>query len=463
MTFGSESSNTTRIIIITPNTIMKRIVLLITFAAMALFASSKVSAQGKFGPDSAECIKYLSYYTEYYKQKNYDSALPNWRKAYSLCPPTARYSMLSDGTTLLRNLINKNAKNAVYRAKLVDSLMTVYDQRVEFWPKYAISSLNNKALDMYNYMKDEPEKLYEGLTEAVAKLGTKARANIYLFQINTAVDLYKDGKLDPEAVISAYETAVENINAMPAKNDVEKRSNEKTVADIESLFITSQVASCDNLIALFGPRYEADPQNLDLAKNIVKMMTMTEGCTDNYLFLKAVTTMYQKEPSHTSAYYLYKLYAGRGDVDNAVKYMEEAIEAEESDAVADANYYYELAAFCFKNSKYAQAFTAAQKVADLDPSLAGKAYMLMGTIWGSVPCGGNDIEQRAKYCVAVDYMTNAKNADDTLSEDANNLIRQYAAYYPQTAEAFMYDFTNGQSYTVSCGGMRATTTVRTQN
>ena len=65
---------------------MKRIVLLISVAALALFASSKVSAQGKFGPDSAECIKYLSYYTEYYKQKNYDAALPNWRKAYKYCP-----------------------------------------------------------------------------------------------------------------------------------------------------------------------------------------------------------------------------------------------------------------------------------------------------------------------------------------------------------------------------------------
>ena len=97
---------------------MKRIVLLISVAAMALFSSSNLSAQGKFGPDSAECIKYLSYYTEYYKQKNYESALPNWRKAYSLCPPTARYSMLSDGTTLIRNLINQNAKNPVYRAKL---------------------------------------------------------------------------------------------------------------------------------------------------------------------------------------------------------------------------------------------------------------------------------------------------------------------------------------------------------
>ena len=60
---------------------MKKILLLVLVAAAALAGSAKVSAQGKFGPDSAECIKYLSYYTEYYKQKNYDAALPNWRKA----------------------------------------------------------------------------------------------------------------------------------------------------------------------------------------------------------------------------------------------------------------------------------------------------------------------------------------------------------------------------------------------
>ena len=68
----------------------------------------------------------------------------------------------------------------------------------------------------------------------------------------------------------------------------------------------------------------------------------------------------------------------------------------------------------------------------------------------------------AKYWVATDYMNKAKAADEALADDANNYIRQYAAYYPQTAEAFMYDVTDGQSYTVSCGGMRATTTVRTQ-
>ncbi len=443
---------------------MKRIVLLISVAALALFASSTVSAQGKFGPDSAECIKYLSYYTEYYKQKNYDAALPNWRKAYNLCPPTARYSMLSDGTSLLRRVIQANQKNAVYRMKLVDSLMTIYDQRVEFWPKYAVSSLNNKALDMYNYLKNDTERLYAGLNEVVSQTKEQTRANIFLFQLNTAIDLYKEGSLsvDPEKIITIYEDAIMYLGMMKPKNDVEARSIAKTIEDVETLFATSQVASCENLIALFGPKYEADPENLDLAKNVVKLMGGTEGCTDNDIFLKAIGYVHSQEPSYTTAYYLHKLYVGRNDVENAIKFIEEAIASEESDALTDAKYSYELAAFCFKSGKNAKAVDAAQKALELDPSYAGKSYMLMGTIWGSLVCSGNDIEQRAKYWVAVDYMTKAKNADPELAETANEHIRQYSSYYPQTAEAFMYDVTDGQSYTVSCGGLRAATTVRTQ-
>ena len=435
---------------------------MISVAVLALAGSSTLSAQGKFGPDSAECIKYLSYYTEYFKQKNYDSALPNWRQAYKLCPPTSRYTMLSNGTTLIKRLIQQNAKNPVYKAALVDSLMTIYDQRVEFWPKYATTSLNNKALDVYNFMKNEPMKMYKVLSDVIAVNKEQTTPNIFLFHMNTAVDLYKDGLLDPETVINAYEDAVKYLGEAKPKNDTEKAAIEKTTGDVENLFISSQVASCENLIALFGPRYEADPQNLDLAKNIVRMMSVTDGCTDNDLFLNSVTTMYTLEPSYNSAYFLYKLYSSRGDLDNAIKYMEEAINAEESDSETDAGYCFELAAFCYKNGKNAKAIESAQKAVELSDTFDGKAYMLMGTLWGSLVCPGNDIETRAKYWVAVDYMNKAKNADPALADDANNYIKQYSAYYPQTAEAFMYDVTDGQAYTVSCAGLRATTTVRTQ-
>ena len=175
--------------------------------------------------------------------------------------------------------------------KLVDSLMTIYDQRVEFWPKYAVSSLNNKALDMYNYMKDEPAKLLEGLTEIIDQTKEQTRVNIFIFQLNTAKELYEIGMIDPETVIDIYDKGISYLEKMTPKNDVEARSIEKTITDFESLFIQSKVASCENLIALFTPRVEADPQNLDRAKNVGKVMGITEGCTDNEVYLNAVNVL----------------------------------------------------------------------------------------------------------------------------------------------------------------------------
>ena len=56
---------------------------------LALVLSFPMFAQGRFGKDSAECVKYLSYYSELVKQNNLAEAAPFWRQAFSLCPPTA--------------------------------------------------------------------------------------------------------------------------------------------------------------------------------------------------------------------------------------------------------------------------------------------------------------------------------------------------------------------------------------
>ena len=53
---------------------MKRILIAIAGIAMIL-TGTNAFAQGKYGADSAECIKYLSYYQDYYKQRNYDDAM----------------------------------------------------------------------------------------------------------------------------------------------------------------------------------------------------------------------------------------------------------------------------------------------------------------------------------------------------------------------------------------------------
>ncbi len=438
---------------------MKKVTLVIFSLVAILFGSVDLSAQGKFGADSVECIKYLSYYKEYFKQKAYDEAIPNWRKAYQYCPATASQNMIIDGTTLVRRLISKNAANAEYKAALVDTLLTLHDLRAANYPKYAVTALNNKGTDMANFVKTDHKLLFDGYEGIIAANKEQTKATILLFDLQAAINLFQEGGAETETVINTYQRNMELIDKIETKTDIELEQKENIKNDMGSLFAASKVASCESLVELFTPRFDANPEDLELASSIVRTMTLAEGCTDNDLFLKAVTVMYKQDPSANSAYYLYRLHSSRDNIEEAIKYMEEAIAAEGTES--DMDWSYELAAFCYKNGMSAKAFELASTVAANSETLAGKAYFLIGTIWGTTTCGGDEISRRAPYWVACDYMNKAKNADPTLAEEANRYISQYSVYFPQAAEAFMYDITNGQAYTVVCGGMRATTTVRT--
>ena len=440
---------------------MKKITLVIlTFSIM--FLGTNGFAQGKYGADSAKCVTNLSFYKEYFKQKNYDEALPSWRQAYRFCPPTANQTMLIDGTTLIRHLIQKNARNAAYRKALVDSLMTLHETRAHNYPNNALTTYNNMGQDLHNYVKDNNRRLYDGFEVIINRVQEKVRPTTLLYDLQAAIDLFQAGELDAEAVINAYQRNNDILEKMTPASDSEKEQVASVKNDMGSVFAGSKVASCDNLIELYTPRLAADPDNLQLAQAIVKTMSMTENCDNNDLFLAAVTTMNKLDPSASSSYYLSRLHGARGNYAEAVSYLESAIAGLEAGDSKIPDWTYELATLCFKNGDSAHAFEYANKVAAESETLAGKAYFLIGNIWGSTRCGGDEIARRAPYWVACDYMNKAKAADPSLTDEANRYIGQYSVYFPETAEAFMYDITKGQSYTVVCGGMRATTTVRTR-
>jgi len=141
----------------------------------------------------------------------------------------------------------------------------------------------------------------------------------------------------------------------------------------------------------------------------------------------------------------------------------EAIESDQSTDEQDAsmlielsNYYMQKMENILKAAEYAR--LAMQK----SSAVSGRANLIIGLVWGSLRCTGNDVETRAKYWVAVDYLIRARNADPSLAEEANRYISSYSQYFPAQEEAFMYDIIDGASYTVSCGGMRESTTVRTR-
>ena len=201
---------------------MKKITLVLLALAMAL--GMNLSAQDKYGPNKDECIKYLSYYQEYYKAKNYDDALPNWRTAMKLCPPTASQNMLLNGMTLLSREINKT-KDAGARKALVDSLLMLNDLRAEYYPNYAVAAMNTKGQYMTQFFKD-PKTLYEGLGQIVAANKEQTKPSLLLLQLNSAIDMFKDGNLGAEEVINTYQNAIALIGKAEQTEDVVKTKGE---------------------------------------------------------------------------------------------------------------------------------------------------------------------------------------------------------------------------------------------
>lgn len=437
---------------------MKKLATLI----LTLVAVLPAFAQGKYGSgqDSVDCVTNLNYYRQYLQQNDMADAITPWRKAIAKCPPSASQNMFIDGCRLMRWAYTQ-AKDATRRAEILDSLVNLYDVRAQAYPKNAVTAMNNKAIDMINYKwkSNEPDVFFAELKKIVDQVGAKSSPMVLANFMQSGVDLYKNGLLDAESLMNTYTDIAGYVDAALAENADGQMVGAKQ--DIENKLGESGVASCDNLVGLFTPRYQANPDDKATLNTIVKLLGNSE-CLDSDLYLAAVEKLHGMEPSANTAYYLYKLYSSRDQNDEAAATLVDAIERCGDDMNKAADYCFELGSFYFKKQqKYAEAASAAKKAIDLNPKLAGKCYLLLGTIWASAPCGGNELEKRAKYWVAVDFMTKAREADASLAEEANELAGQYRRYFPQQADAFMYDVQDGNSYTVSCSGMRESTTVRT--
>ena len=436
---------------------MKTLRTFLVVAVALVMGASSAMAQGKYGPDSANCVNSMNFYRDFLKQNDIKEAAPEWRKAFKSCPPKASQNIYIHGVTIYRYLANK--ADAATKQGIVDTLMMIYDKRAELYPKSWIKAKQNKVLDMVNYFATDDKSVFDETAEVIKRAGAELNPDLLVLQMARAKAMYESNKISSEDVLNVYSELSPIMDGVLKADPSE--NNKVRQATFENAFISSGVANCDNLISVFTPRFDANPKDLAMVKNIAKLLSDND-CLSSELFLKSVMAMHELEPSFNSARLLYRLYSSKEQNQEALKYLQEAIDNPESDDIEDAAMLFEMATFQFKRmNQYGPAVATAKLALEKDPSLAGKANLLIGTIWYQVKCSGNEIEQRAKFWVATDYLQKAKNADAALAADADEMLRNCRVYYPTVEDAFMYDLQDGNSFTVSCGGMSATTTVRT--
>jgi tetratricopeptide (TPR) repeat protein len=409
---------------------------------------------GSTPEDSINCVNNYSLYIEYFKQDAYNEALKGWRNVCLYCPKLSE-STFQNGYKIFKQFAD-NETDETKKAAYVDTIMWIYDQRILHFGNEG-SVLERKGADMQKYTND-PQATYNVLNKSFELQGKEMGAVGLLYLYKSLFDTYRAKKATKEDLINTFPTVMDVVeyNIQNASNDKTKEGYEKAAANIEKIF--SSVANCDDLIAFYTPKFNENPKDTNLLKNIVKFLGK-QDCTDAKLYEEAAIALHGIKPMSTSAMAIAKLKVKKDKCSEAISFFLQGAELANTDDQKIEGYM--NAAKCnYNNKDYSAVRTNCLKALSINPNY-GEAYLLIGDAYSasSKQIGDNECTSKSVYWAAVDKYTKAKNMDASVAESANKKIAAATAQYPKKTDCFFHSINDGDSYTVG-GWINETTTVR---
>ncbi|WP_303922969.1 tetratricopeptide repeat protein [Draconibacterium sediminis] len=414
----------------------------------------------------------LSLYGEFFKQKDYKSAIPHWQKLYNMYPKSTM-NLYIHGSKIYEHQI-ETAKTDAERDKYIDLYMKLYDKRMKYfgergyvlgrkgtsWLKYKLDQNRDKAPEG-DALKAIHKSGYEWLSESVELQGDQTEPPVLLLYMQTTVALFKLGELPKEQVVKNYEVSTAIANKIVEANedaDKVKLTQETVIPYIENIFGKSGAADCEALISIYEPQYHDNSSDADFIKSMLRRLGRA-GCTETELFGLATERLYELDPSAEAAFNMARRFLKKDDVEKAREYYQMAIDQETDDKLK-ATYHYERGLVRFtKDGNYVGARNDARRALELDPDLCD-ANLLIANIYvaASQKFDGSAMEKSAVFWVACDYFAKARRGEDCAIDAAENL-RKYKAYFPNKEEAFMEGLQEGSTYHVG-GWINENTKVR---
>ncbi len=410
----------------------------------------------------------VSMYDQFYRQKDYKSALAPWRLLYRTYPKSTK-NIYYHGVTMFEDKFEKatswNEKNFY-----IDSVMNVYERRIKFFGekgfvrgRQGVSYIDMKLKNdnwTDDQLKDILKKGQGYLEEAIKEEGDKTEAPVLVVYMQTTSRLFKLGELPKEKVVENYEKASEIVEKyLSTKPDDEKYLASKDA--INKIFEISGAADCEALTKLYEPRFNEISGNIETLKKVLRMLDK-QDCTDGDLFAKASEKLYELEPSAEAAFNMGRLFMKRNDIAKGKDYYLQAIDAEK-DASLLSKYYFELGTYTFATEhNYQEAYNYLKKSLANDSNNA-KVYLVLADLMASYSkyYGEKEIEHRSLFWLAVDYLGKAKKIDPELSDKANEKINYYSQYFLTKEELFFDGLQDGQAYKIG-SWINETTTIRTK-
>lgn len=429
---------------------------LFTIALVFLSMASFGQKYGATPEDSISCLENSSLYKEFYKQKNYKDARGPWNKAVRLCPKSSK-NLYIKGASMYKNFIAAE-KDAKKKLLLVDTLMWIYDQRIENYGQKG-NVLGRKGVDLARYDKSKTKEAYDMLAESFALEGNKSQRAAITTYYQLAEELVKDKKMETTVLFELFPKlqSVVVYNTQNAKDEATKSKWIQVAAILEQIF--SKYAGCPELLKIYTPKYEANPRDTNVLVQIIAFFEKSD-CTSEELFLKASMSLDEVKPSSISKFGIGRSLLKKERFSEAIGYFKEAAELANTNEGKINSYKY-IALTQLSLKQYASAKSYALKMIALNPKSAD-AYMILGDayLYGSRTVGENPCEQAGGYWAAPSKYAKAIALDSELASKANKKIASCKAQWPKKADCFFYNIVDGQSYHVG-GWINEDVTVHT--
>ena len=242
-----------------------------------------------------------------------------------------------------------------------------------------------------------------------------------------------------------------------AKKESAKKNYQTAKDNIDAYFINSGVATCENLQDIYAPKVEENKGNIEYLKSVITVMQKL-GCKESEAYFAASEYAHAIEPTAATAFGCGAMYYKKGDIDKSIQYFDNAIELEQ-DPIQKADYCYTTAQILFGNKQLSKAKQYARKAIESNGA-SGKAYILIAQMYAASPNWSDEAAlNKCTFFAAIDKLQKAKSVDPSCAEEADKLIRSYAAYTPKDEDLFFIGLKKGNAVTIG-GWIGETTTIR---
>ncbi len=440
---------------------MKKIFKSIILAAMVFGAGVAAKAQnheedpryGATPQERTENFKKLDLLRNEYNNKNYAEAAVYLKELLNTAP-AANSNLYIWGAAIYRDKAAR-AKSVAEKQVCVDSVMLIYDRRVEYFDDsptrgtaYILQLKAREYLALNPPDREGVRKLYK---DAVDAPGATPEAAVEYFR--QLVNDFNGNDVEAEYLIDEYE------RLMPIMAD----ASEEDRNNFETMFASSGAASCENIEALYSKQLAADPCNVDILVKAYDLMSMA-GCESDF-YVSVAERYYALESSSGVAIRLASVFENRKEYGKALKYLNEMVD-DETDPAAKANLYVRISASELGAKRISAAAQAARQAIALNPD-NGFARLLLAEsyIAGSGECSG--FHASSVFWLAYDELARARRSfagEPAQLSAVDSRMANCRANFPTFEEGFMYveGYQDGKSYTVNCGWISGTTTIRSR-